>query len=94
MNKMNILNKTGLLTAQDGKALFKHQTANFLFETCLDLSEPVKITAFSRTEVSANMYSQNIAEFIAYWAYFVRKDLNGFSGFSNVKFEPIGFTIK
>jgi hypothetical protein len=43
---------------------------------------------------SVEVYSRDVASFISYWNYFVAKDLNGFSGFSHVKFELVGFQLK
>ena len=46
-----------------------------------------------QTEVSLQIYSRDIASFICWWTHFVKKDLNGFSGFSHVKFQPVGFVV-
>jgi hypothetical protein len=94
MDKINILNKVGLLTAEDRKAPLQHGCDYFTFETCLDLSEPIKVIPYGDpTEVSLQIYSRDIASFICWWTHFVKKDLNGFSGFSHVKFEPVGFVV-
>ena len=93
--KINILNKVGLITDEDRKAPLQHGCDFFTFETCLDLSEPIKVIPYGyTTEVSLEIYSKEIASFISWWTKFVQKDLNGFSGFSHVKFEPVGFVIK
>ena len=94
MHKINILNKVGLLTAEDRKEKLQHGCEHFTFETCLDLSEPIKVIPYgNETKVSLQNYSRDIARFFCWWTHFVQKDLNGFSGFSNVKFEPVGFTV-
>ena len=95
MDKVNILNKTGLLTDEDRKAPLVHTCNYFTFETCLDLSEPIKVIPLSnKTDlVSLQAYSKDVCSFICWWSHFVKKDLNGFSGFSNVKFEPLGFKV-
>ena len=93
-DRLNILNKVGLLTDEQRKAPLQHGCDHFTFETCLDLSEPVKIIPFGDPEeVSLEIYSRDVAMFICWWTHFVLKDLNGFSGFSNVKFQPVGFVV-
>lgn len=94
MDKINILNKQGFLSDEDRKEKLVHGCNHFTFETCLDLSEPIKVTPFgSYKKQSINNYSSDVASFIAWWTYFVKKDLNGFSGFSNIKFELVGFIL-
>lgn len=92
--RINILNKQGLLTDEDQKAPLEHGCEWLSFKTCLDLSEPIKVYQYgSSGEVSLQHYSRDIANFIAWWTYFVREDLNEFSGFYNVKFELVDFEI-
>jgi hypothetical protein len=94
MDKINILNKVGYLTPEDRKQPLEHGCEYFTFKTCLDLSEPVKVIPYGQPEqYSIQQYSRDIASFICFWTHFVQKDLNGFSGFGGVKFEPIGFSI-
>lgn len=91
---MNILNKQGLLTTEDRKEKLKHGCNFFTFETCLDLSEPIKVIPYgTQKEYLLSSYSKDIASFICWWTHFIHKDLNGFSGFHNVKFEPVGFNV-
>jgi hypothetical protein len=94
MDKINILNKIGLLSVEDRKEKLQHGCNYLIFETCLDLSEPIKIRMFGNlAEISLNEYSKDVANFICWWTHFVQKDLNGFSGFSNIKFELIDFKV-
>ena len=94
MEKINILNKVGMLTSEDRKEKLQHGCDDFTFETCLDLSEPIKVIPYGNpNEVSLNVYSRNVASFICWWTHFVKKDLNGFYGFHNIKFEPVGFVV-
>jgi hypothetical protein len=94
MERANILNKQEFLTKEERKQPLYHSCEHLQFETCLDLSEPIKVIPFGTTnKVSLEQYSKDVASFISWWTYFVRKDLNGFSGFHNVKFVPVGFTI-
>ena len=93
MDKINILNKQGMLTAEDRKQPLTHGCNYFTFYTCLDLSEPVKVRSYHGTVFSISDYSADVASFICWWTLMVRKDLNGFSGFSHVKFEPQNFEI-
>ncbi|MDD3875492.1 MAG: hypothetical protein PHT69_02665 [Bacteroidales bacterium] len=94
MDKINILNKPGLLTNEDRKETLQHSCDYIEFTTCLDLSEPVKMRLYGTSnKISIQNYSKDIASFICWWTHFVQKDLNGFSGFYNVKFEPIGFEV-
>lgn len=94
MDKINILNKQGMLTDLDRKEPLQHGCSYLTFETNLDLTEPIKIKPYGLAkEISAEKYSQDLASFFVWWKHFVMKDLNGFSGFSNVKFELIGFKL-
>lgn len=90
---MNILNKSGMLTTTDRKEPLVHHTSSCIFTTCLDLSCGVKVTTFGNTDMTVSKYSTNVASFISYWTHFVSNDLNGFGGFSHVKFELVNFKI-
>lgn len=89
---MNILNKQGFLTIEDRKAPLIHSCNYLTFKSCLDLSTLIQISS-SRSIVTLNDYSNDLASFFCWWTHFVQKDLNGFSGFSHVKFELIGFEV-
>lgn len=92
--RINILNKEGFLTDEDRKQPLWHGCEWLTFDTCLDLSEPIIVKAYgSPREVSLDMYSRDVASFITWWSYFVKRDLNGFSGFYHTKFVPVGFKI-
>ena len=94
MDKINILNKVGLLTAEDRKAPLEHGCEYFTFKTCLDLSEPIKVIPYGRLDkYPFQEYSRDVASFICWWTHFVQKDLNGFSGFHNIKWELVGFEL-
>jgi len=90
MEKINILNKQGMLTDEDRLEPFFQSCSYFTFETNLELSIPVKVTPHGNGgKYPLDWYSQDLASFICYWKHFVMKDLNGFSGFSHVKFELV-----
>lgn len=94
MASINILNKEGYLTNEDRKQPIEHGCDYFTFKTCIDLSEPIKVIPYGNLkEYELNKYSIDIASFICWWTNFVHCDLNGFSGFNNLKFELIGFEI-
>ena len=88
--RTNILNKEGLLTDQDRKEPLVQGCQHCTFTTNLDLSQEVIIIPYGSGELTLEQYTQDIASFIAWWSYFVQKDLNGFSGFGNVKFKLVG----
>jgi len=92
MDRINILNRLGMLTDSDRKEKLVHSCNFITFETCLDLSESVRISMYE-TEISLDNYSRDIASFISWWNHFVKKDLNGFTGFHNVRFIPLNFKI-
>lgn len=95
MDRINILNKQGFLSDEDRKKPLEHGCDYFTFKTNLDLTEPVKVIPYgSRDTYSVDVYSRDLASFICFWKHFVMKDLNGFSGFHNVKFELVGFTLE
>ena len=92
---MNILNKQVFLTEEDRKQPLVRGCEYFTFHTNLDLSIPIEIIPFGNaTEYPLAVYSRDVASFISFWTNFVSGDLNGFGGFHNVKFIPVGFTIK
>lgn len=94
MDKINILNKPGLLSQEDRKKPLQKGYDHIEFTTCLDLSEPVKMRLYGTSnKISIQNYAKDIASFICWWTYFVQRDLNGFSGFHKVKFEPQGFEV-
>lgn len=88
--KTNILNKQGILTSEDRKESLVRGLQHSTFHTCLDLSQGVKIIPYGSGKMSLKQYSEDMASFISFWTTFVSRDLNGFSGFSHVKFELVG----
>lgn len=95
MKNINVLNKYGMLSKEDRKEKLEHGCRHFTFETCLDLSDPIRVIPYgSVTVLSIQDYSNDVASFIVWWTRMVMKDLNGFSGFGNVKFELVGFTLQ
>lgn len=94
INKINILNEVGLLTDEQRKLPLQHGCHCFTFETCIDLSKPIKVIPYGNYKsYSIDDYSRDVAEFFTWWSREVLKDLNGFSGYSNLKFELIGFKL-
>lgn len=92
--RINILNYEGLLTDEDRKKPLEHTCDNFTFVSCLDLSQPIKVIPLGNsTEFTVDDYSRDVASFISWWSYFVKRDLNGFSGFYHTQFKLIGFTL-
>jgi hypothetical protein len=94
MKRINILNKCGMLSDEDRKQPLERAGMRFKFKTNIDLSVPIEVTPIGNyKECSLHHYSQDIANFISWWTDNVSHHLNGFSGFHQVKFVPIGFTI-
>lgn len=92
--KFNILGGEGLLTDEQRKSPLDRNCEYFSFKTNLDLSEPVQVFANGiATEQPLSKYSVDIANFISFWTREVAPSLNGFSGFHNVKFVPMNFTL-
>jgi len=88
MENINILNKVGYLTSEDRKEKLEHGYNYVTFVTNLDLTKPIKVIPYGNvSQLSIEKYSQDLASFMVWWTYNVLKDLNGFSGFTNVKFE-------
>lgn len=95
MDRYNILNKRGFLTSEDRKEPLEHGCNYFTFKTNLDLTEPIKVIPYGgRSVYSIDDYSKDLAAFFCFWNHFVMPDLNGFSGFSHVSFELVGFTLE
>lgn len=94
MNKINILNKVGMLSDKDRKEPLSHGCDHFTFESCIDLSKGVKVIPYgSRDKFTVAQYTQDVATFFVWWTNMVLKDLNGFSGLCHVKFELVGFEL-
>lgn len=94
MDNINILSKLGFLTDDDRKSTLTHGCENFMFKTCLDLSDPIQVIPYSgRQQFTLQEYSQDVSSFICWWTNFILKDLNGFSGFTNLEFVLVDFTI-
>ena len=85
MMRINILNKEGILTKEDRKKPLTHQCEWCTFKTNIDLSKGITVTSHSQA-VSYDGYSNDLSSFITWWTQTVLPDLNGFSGFGNVKF--------
>jgi hypothetical protein len=85
-----------MLTQEDRKESLEHGCQYFTFKSCLDLSEPVIVTPYycSNGFMDYEKYSQDLSSFMLWWTKFVFRDLNGFSGFSSVKFQFNGFKLK
>jgi hypothetical protein len=95
MGNMNIFGGQGYLTDEQRKKPLQHGCDYFNFESCIDLSKPIRVIPYGNaTEFSVEQYSRDVASFFCWWTYNIRKDLNGFSGFHNTKFELVGFVIK
>ena len=94
MNRINILNKEGLISDLDRKQPLSHGCGSFMFESCIDLSIGVKVTPYGNSDkYLINDYSQSLASFIGWWVMNVLKDLNGFPGIDTINFELVGFTL-
>lgn len=94
MPSINILNKQGLLTDEDRKQPLVHGCEYLTFETCIDLSKPIRLTMYGTyTKISVQHYSRDIASFFTWWTNCVLHDLNGFSGFHNIQFDLNGIEI-
>lgn len=94
MSSINILNKVGYLTKEDRKEKLVRGCDHFTFHSCLDLSDGVLVVPYGDgREFTIEQYSRDLASFVSFWNNFVAKDLNGFSGFQNVKFNLYGFKI-
>lgn len=92
---MNIFGGQGYLTDEERKKPLQHGCEHFTFESCLDLSEPVRVIPYGNTkEFPVELYSRDVASFMCWWTNNVHKDLNGFSGFHHTQFKLVGFTIK
>ena len=92
---MNILNKTGLISGNDKKIPFTHIGKYLEFKSCLDLSSGVNIKPISDFEIlSIEDYSKELSDFIIWFSENIKNDLNGFSGFDNIKYNLINFNIE
>lgn len=95
LNRVNILNKHGMLTDEDRKERLEHGCQYFTFKSNLDLSDGIKVIPYGTwDEYPIEKYSQDVASFFCWWNMFVMEDLNGFPGMSHIKFELVGFTLK
>lgn len=93
---MNILNKEGMLTTEQRKEPLVKGMNHVTFRTCLDLSQGIVVEPYgTRNEMTLQQWNEDLAAFISFWNQFVLCDLNGFSGFSHIKYTfPDGFVIR
>jgi hypothetical protein len=92
-SEINILNKNGMLSNEDRKEPLEHGCQWVTFKSCVDLSEGVRVIPYGRGKISVDHYSQDLSSFMCWWEHFVKCDLNGFSGFSHVKFILEGIEL-
>jgi hypothetical protein len=91
---MNFFGGKDYLDDNQRKKILEHGCEYFTFKTCVDLSEPIQVIPYGNlNEFTLNQYSIDISNFICWWSNVILKDLNGVSGFNNLKFEPINFKI-
>lgn len=81
---------------EERKKPLEHGGDHFKFVSCVDLSKGVKVIPYffsSNTKYTVEEYSKDLGGFIIWWANNIYADLNGFSGFGNIKFEFVGFEL-
>lgn len=94
MSNMNLFGGKGYLTDEQRKKPFEHGCNHSTFKTNVDLSQGVEIIPYGTDgKLTLEQYSQDMASFITYWNQHVFNDLNGFSGFSHVKFYLKGSIV-
>ena len=86
----NFLGGSGYLTDEQRKQSLTHGNC-LTFKTSIDASHTIEVSSGIRKEISAEEYSEEVADFICWWTRNVLKDLNGFSGFG--KFKIMDFKI-
>jgi len=79
------------ITTEERKKKLTHMCNYFNFESCIDLSQGVKVTPILRgkdmVEIPFNVIAQDIACFTAWWTMNILPTLNGFSGLDTIKWE-------
>jgi hypothetical protein len=91
---MNFFGGKGCLTDEQRKKPLQHDCEHFTFRTCVDLSEPIRVSPFgSRTQFSLDEYSNDLSAFMVWWSMNVLPDLIGFNGFHNRQFVAQGFAV-
>lgn len=96
MHDFNIFNRRGYLTNEERKKPLVHDCEWVRFESNIDLSEPIKVYLISGAKgekLPLVRYSRDLVTFTWWWTYNILQDLNGFSGFDNLKFELIDFDV-
>ena len=79
------------LTEEERKRATFNSELGIHFHSCNDLSCGVYCES-GRQTVKLSDYSNALAAFITNWTYFTLPKLNGFSGFSHIKFTS-NFTV-
>ena len=94
MERCNIFGRRELLTKEDRKQSLEHGCNHFRFESNIDLSNGIRVIPYGSSKVfSAEDYSKDLMIFMVWWTKNILEDLNGFSGFSNIKFEFVDFKL-
>lgn len=75
------------LTNEQRKEKYVEIVNHFTFESCIDLSVPVKVHHF-KPGMEAQL-AQEVGCFIGRWLRIVHPQLNGFPGLDTVKYELI-----
>jgi hypothetical protein len=82
------------LTEAERKEKIIHNCEYYQFESCVDLSQGVKIKQIyyrdeDLTKTHPEKLAVDVAQFTIWWTYSFHKKLNGFSGIDTIKFEVI-----
>lgn len=94
MDRCNIFGKRELLTKEDRKRSLVHGCHYFKFESNIDLSDGIRVIPNGSSETfSIEDYSTDLMSFMIWWSNNIYQDLNGFLGFSNIKFKFVGFKL-
>lgn len=80
------------LTKEQRKEKLVHSCDGFTFTSCVDLSIPIKVTAYtdSSTERAGRypgLFAVAVANFTGWWIFAFHGKLNGFPGLDTLRFE-------
>lgn len=82
------------LTEAERKEKIIHNCEYYQFESCVDLSEGVKIKQLyyrddDLIKTNPEKLAADVAQFTIWWTYSFHKKLNGFSGIDTIRFNVV-----
>ncbi len=88
MPRSNFFLGQGYLTDEQRKRPLSHISGGYIFTSCVDLSDGIKVERHSHaTLLNSESLAKACAQFMGWWGVNVWHGLNGFPGFDNLNWK-------